>query len=438
MTALETVAELVEAAAGLRFEGHQRRRFVRAVDGAARAARCDDLESYAAVVRSDDDALHGLVDALTVGETYFFRDEAQGRLLQSLLTEAAEERPSRAVEVWSAGCASGEEAYSIAMLAGEVDLLARVRIVGTDVSRRALAVAEGATFGRRSLRAVSDARRRRWFEHGGGTHRVVPDVRTRVRFRRANLLDGAEGVFDIVVCRNVLIYLSPAAVHRAAALLRDALRPGGWLVTGASDPNLDAAGLVRQQTALGLAYRRDDGAAARAPARKPARRFTAGAADPPPTSPTPAVPLAPRRPSPDVIARPTAVTAEDVRRLADAGRRAEAVDALAVALRDRPVDADLRYLDALLHLDAGRFDAAADAARAALYLDPGLALAHLALANAERARGNRAAAVRSYGVAAQALSALPPDAVVAGASEPQAGHLAAMAARLAQEASAGG
>jgi len=423
MTGHDAIAGLVESTAGLHFGEHQRRRLVRAVDRAAADARCPDLESYADLLGRDVDALHRLVDALTVGETYFFRDEAQGRLVQSILVEVAQARAWGPVEVWSAGCATGEEAYTIAMLADEVGLGSRVRVLGTDVSPAALAVAGAARYGGRSLRAATDQQRHRWFEDDGTARQVVPEVRARVLFRPANLLAGPPGTFDLVVCRNVLIYFSPAAVERAATVLHDALRPGGRLVPGSSDPPLHAAGLIRERTGHGLVYRRHDRAAtARLPGREPARR-------------RPPVAVGAPRPDPAPEPRGATVTAAEIRRLADAGRGADAVEALREAVQARPFDADLRYLDALFHLDAGRLVEAADAARAALYLDPDLAVAHLVVAHVEQARGNRAAAARSYTVAARALAALPPDVRVPGSEQPGAGHLAAMAARLAREAS---
>lgn len=432
MTGHDSVAELVEATAGLQFAGHQRRRLVRAVDRAAHDAGCADVDAYTELLRRDVDALHRLVDALTVGETYFFRDEAQGRLLQSILATTAMARPQGPIDVWSAGCATGEEVYSISMLAAEVGVGPRVRVVGTDVSPTAIAVAEAGRYGRRSLRATSDERRRRWFDDDGGAYRVIGGVREHVRFRHANLLAGLAGAFDVIVCRNVLIYFSPAAVHRAATVLHDALRPGGWLVTGASDPQLHAPGLARERTALGLVYRRHHRAASGpVPTTGPARRRPRHGARQPHVVAPPPMAAAPARPT----ATMAVLTVGEIRRLADVGRRDEAVDALRAAVRDEPFDAELRYLDAVLHLDAGRLDDASDAARAALYLDPDLALAHLVVAHVERARGDARAAARSYAAAERALSAVPPDASVHGIEEPQAGHLAAMAARLAGKAS---
>lgn len=434
MNSHDSVAELVEAAAGLQFAGHQHRRLVRAVDHAAHDARCRDLDAYAELLRCDPDAMHRLVDALTVGETYFFRDEAQGRLLQSVLTTTALARPSGPIEVWSAGCATGEEAYSIAMLAAEAGLGSRVRILGTDVSPTAIGMAEAGQYGRRSLRATSEARRHRWFhDAGGGQKLVASEVRAAVRFRHANLLAGPPGDFDVIVCRNVLIYFSPAAVQRAAVVFHDALRPGAWLVTGASDPQLHAPGLVRERTPFGLVFRRGDGATAGpAATTAPTRRRAPLRARPPHVEAAPTIAVAAGRPAP----AGHVPTLEDIRRLADSGRRDEAAGLVRAALRDQPFDAELRYLDAVLHLDAGRLDEAGDAARAALYLDADLAPAHLVVAHVAQARGDAVAAARSYAAAERALSALAPDAPVHGADEPQAGHLAATAARLAGKAAA--
>ncbi|MPY94193.1 MAG: protein-glutamate O-methyltransferase CheR, partial [Acidimicrobiia bacterium] len=382
-----------------------------------------------------------------VGETYFFRDSRQTDLIQRhLLPASAAERHGAPVEVWSAGCSTGEEAYTLAMLAAELGMGRGVRVLGTDLSARSIARAEGGLYGTWSLRGVSDTRRRAWFVTSGASYQVRPTVREAVRFRAANLLDGTADRFDIVVCRNVLIYLTAGAVRHAAHLLRDSLRPGGWLVTGASDPPIAVPGLERVQTPDGLAYHRavEASAARSGPPAAPRRRARPSTGQTPPPVPAPAAPASPASPGPLTTEQPETAPQQGpqqqqppgpapavlARRLGDAGRRAEALVTVERAVGVDPFDAELRYLAAILHLDGGEVSAAVDAARAALYLAPDLGVAHLVLGWAQAARGQDAAAARSYRAAARELAALDPDAGVPCDGQP-AGHLAAVAARLA-------
>ncbi|MBT6512892.1 MAG: protein-glutamate O-methyltransferase CheR, partial [Rhodospirillaceae bacterium] len=194
-----------------------------------------------------------IVDAVTIHETYFFRDPNQLEVLrQVLLPEqiaACIAADQRRITVWSAGCASGEEAYSVAILllealgdAGENPSDWHLDVLGTDVSAVMVDVARAAVYGGPGL----DSFRQLPPEHGSsfvpdraskkrrGVHR---DVRALVRFEQHNLVDSLPPVtaVDIALCRNVFIYLDGSAQERAVGLLRTALRPGGDLLLGVTD-----------------------------------------------------------------------------------------------------------------------------------------------------------------------------------------------------------
>ena len=176
-----------------------------------------------------------LLSAVLVGETFFFREPAHFRLIH----ETIGARPAsarRGLSAWSAGCSSGEEAYSLAatLLAAAGEAGIGVDVLGTDLSARALERARAGTYGRWSrrdagpmLHPIGDT--------SGDTLRVRDELRRAVRFTRHNLLDPpprpADG-FDVVMCRNVFAYLRPEAAQRVSRHLRDALAPGGLLVLG--------------------------------------------------------------------------------------------------------------------------------------------------------------------------------------------------------------
>ena len=204
-----------------------------------------------------------LLDAAVNGETYFFRDEDG---LSSFAGDLVPERllasgPDGPLDVWSAGCSSGEEAYSLAMVLDEKRLLTpRVRILGTDASPGALQRARRALYGRHALRATSPARLAAHFEpQADGRFLVAPSAREAVSFEARPFLD--EPVtgpsFDVVVCRNVLIYLEPEARTAAVELFAARLKPGGYLLLGPSDAlAATSAPLALVRLSRDVAYRR--------------------------------------------------------------------------------------------------------------------------------------------------------------------------------------
>lgn len=368
-----------------------------------------------------------LVEAAVVGETYFLRDESHCALLRDVvLPSAAAAGEGRAVEVWSAGCATGEEAYTVALLASEAAPAVAVRVLGTDVSPRAIARAVRGEYGGWSLRAVDGNRRQQWFERKGGSFAVHPRLRARVRFRVANLLDEPPERFDVVLCRNVLLYATDAAVDRIGRNLAASLRPGGWLITSACDPPLDVPSLEPVRIGDAFAYRA-------LPTATPATPTTSAAPCRPAHTPS-LLPAAPPR-SQGPADRPAPQSGADVLRratdLAAAGLHEAAIDLAELAASDSPLDAELRCLAALLHLHQRRPAAAAAAARASVCLDPDLGLAALVLGHAESALGNTDAAARSYRAAAALLGRSAAVGPTLLAEQESPAHLAAVAAQLA-------
>jgi chemotaxis protein methyltransferase CheR len=182
-----------------------------------------------AAAAGERDALDVLAEHAVVGETSLWR-HAEGLLALSAALAAA----GPPLRIWSAGCATGEEPYSLALAlldAGrdhEED-----RILGTDVSARALARAREGLYGARATRNLPPALAARWFHPVEAGARVDERLARRVRFERHNLLERPpEDRFDAVVCRNVLIYFDPEVAVAALARLADAVAPGGFLLLG--------------------------------------------------------------------------------------------------------------------------------------------------------------------------------------------------------------
>jgi chemotaxis protein methyltransferase CheR len=185
-----------------------------------------------------------VVDAMTTNETLWFRDQYPFELLKNkLFPEFKDAR--RPVKIWSAASSSGQEPYSIAMSVAEFQaqqpgvLRMGAQIIGTDISNTMLDMCKNAEYDALALaRGLSAERRKKYFmDSGNGMAKVVDSVRKQVSFRHLNLLDSYAlmGKFDIIFCRNVLIYFSPEVKAKIISQFAQALNPKGYLFLGASE-----------------------------------------------------------------------------------------------------------------------------------------------------------------------------------------------------------
>jgi len=185
-----------------------------------------------------------IVERVTTNETYFFRELYQLEAFRDeILPEiAARPRPSgKRLTVWSAGCASGEEAYTVAILVIESGLFTReqVHIFGNDISRRVLQIARRGVYGRSSFRQTDERYLRQYFREVAGGYQVRDEVRSMVSFGQVNLID-PDGLailpeVDVIFCRNVLIYFDTESRKRAVAMFHSKLARGGYLLLGHSE-----------------------------------------------------------------------------------------------------------------------------------------------------------------------------------------------------------
>ena len=206
-----------------------------------------------------------LLDRITNPETYFFRENEQlAAFSEDLLPEWDREADPGPLRIWSAGCASGEEPYTIAMLLEEKGFFDRhsVEIFGSDLSSASLARARVAVFRENAFRQTSEERRARFFEsEGAGRFRLREEVRRRVAFGRVNLVEASRLAalprFHVIFCRNVLIYLEDRAQRSVVASLYDRLLPGGHLFLGRVESLVAFSTAFRlRQLPHDLAYRK--------------------------------------------------------------------------------------------------------------------------------------------------------------------------------------
>ncbi len=185
--------------------------------------------------------IQALAERLTVGETYFFRNENDLRaFVRAVLpSRVAARRGERRLRILSAGCSSGEEPYTLAMLVRGVPELSAwdVAIRGIDLNPAALLRARTALYGPWALRQTPEGMKARFFQLSGREHRVIDGVRSLVTFEERNLAEPdpvfwSPGAFDVVFCRNVLMYFAPEETRAVVRRIAASLRPGGFLFLG--------------------------------------------------------------------------------------------------------------------------------------------------------------------------------------------------------------
>jgi chemotaxis methyl-accepting protein methylase len=238
----------------------------------------------------DSELLLALVDEVAVKETFFLRnaDELMRLDWQSLYADARVRGADR-VRVWCTACATGDEAYSLAILALEAfwPVAPPVEILATDLSRSALARARAGRYRDRAVAHVPGELRTRWLERDGATMRVREPVRALVRFERHNLVRDpipplGQASFDVITCRNVLIYFAADQVAETVRGLRGAVVPGGRLILGAADRLAGSRVLGREDPTRHAVPSRTLRPVAERSVREPPRPTRAGRAAPDP------------------------------------------------------------------------------------------------------------------------------------------------------------
>ncbi|MDX6287392.1 MAG: chemotaxis protein methyltransferase CheR [Frankiales bacterium] len=487
----EQLRELLGKSAGLVFDDSRRDALSFCVSERMRQTGIEDVAVYLAMLiqPASEAERQALLDEVTIPETHFFRNPPQihalrRHVLPQLIKDAGER--GRKLTVWSAGCSTGEEPYTIAMLIRELLPLTQgwdVKVIATDISRRGLATAKAARYGERSLVMTEPDDVSRFFTRDiagrEAAYVVRPEIAELVEFRRHNLVtEGipfAPGEVDLVMCRNVTIYFDRETTRSLVGRLHDSLRDGGYLFLGHAETLWQVSDAFHLVT-LGDAfvYRRDDAADAgeaerrnvlpdrRSPGRSdrwglerrsgrdrrgdttPAPRglvatigrvlttpIGPGASrQAPPKQDIPA--QAPPAPAPlPVTKTPEPAPVTEVRRALADGRYGDAV-ALAERMAEaQPLAPDAHYLRGLALTNMGRDAEALVDLRKAIYLDSGFGFAHFLLAGALARLGESVAAVRSYRAAADVLQRMPPDVAADELGGRKASELAALCTELA-------
>ena len=208
-----------------------------------------DIDEFIAELGKDQDQLAKLRDMITINVTEFFRDESQWtQLRRSVLPDLIKEAGG-AVSIWSAGCSTGQEPYSLAILLAEADALRRSSIVCTDFDQVALAKARaGGPYTAAEIEGIAKSERNEYFTESDAGFTAGAQLGRRLEFKELNLLKDRFGQnYDLVVCRNVMIYFNGDVKSALVGRFVDSLRPGGVLFIGATEALLgnDLSGLDR-------------------------------------------------------------------------------------------------------------------------------------------------------------------------------------------------
>jgi len=251
----------INAHAGLEYHDDALYAFERRLSERVAELSLDGFAEYYQYLRLGGGAeLDEVVDLLTTKETYFFRQEYQLRALERELLPrlAVHNARSRRLTLWSAGCSTGEEAYTVAICVLESQLFAGwdVRVIGSDISRRSVAAARRGVYRPSAFRSTPPALRRAYFEERPDGSHVAEGVKRLCHFGQLNLLDPSRasivGRVDLVLCRNVLIYFDARSRAKVIENLHERLLPGGYLLMGHSES------LWNVSTAFELCHLEDD------------------------------------------------------------------------------------------------------------------------------------------------------------------------------------
>ncbi len=453
---LDNLRDLVSNELGLNFPPARAADLQRGLASAARELKLPGVDELALWLRSASGPARSALLArhLTVGETYFYRhrslfDALEERILPDVIRA---KRPARKrLRLWSAACCTGEEAYSLAIAVSRTlpDLSEwDVSIIGTDANTRFLQKAEKGVFGAWSFRETPPAFRERYFSRCAGDQwQVRPEIRRLVTFSQTNLADelSPDSRFrgsDIIFCRNALIYFTPEQATRLIARLASCLPDGGWLMTAPSETALAALPtLAPVQFPGAMAFRKTSrrtspapASAVNSPAEPPVDLAPLTRAFSWPSDPSPAQPAVnPPAPSLAHSPRPENAPANDdhaadlaraARTSANQRRFPEALAHCDELVALNKCDAYAHYLRAGILAEADAPEAAIEALKRVLYLEPDFILAHFALGNFYRLNGDSDRAARHFAHALDLARQQPPDQLVPASDGLTAGQLA--------------
>ncbi len=489
---LSHLSEFIETRIGLHFPKKRWRDLERGLNSAARESAFDDSGDYVEWLLSSastTEQIESLVSHLTVGETYFFRDRKlfqvlEDQVLPGLILQRRQAKQKH-VRIWSAGCATGEEPYSVAILLRKMlpDLSDwSITILATDINPHFLKKAAEGRYGNWSFRDIPPGIQEKFFKQADdGRFEILPDTSRMVTFYYLNLAEdfypslfNNTNAMDIIFCRNVLMYFAPERVSKVVHNLRRSLVDGGWLIASPGEASqvfssrlatVSFPGAIlyrneRQPPTIGHGLPRETQTGTGTPNAMGVESvpvWSTGAAREAENEPRETQDLQPQTPSakqatplkrdlyrdalafyhdgryPEAAQTVTSLLLQYpastdsmallARIYANLGELDDALEWCEKAIRAEKLNAGIHYLMATVLQELGRIGEAEMSLKRALFLDPRLIMAHVALGNLTRQCGKHADSEKHFRNALSLLNARPPDDVCPESEGMTAGRL---------------
>ena len=464
---LAAVSEVIEKTFGLHYPPDRGVALQRLLTRASKASGGVGLETLvesllAGPLSAEHKAL--LIDTLTIGETYFFREPEVFNTLAWHLggAQANPAEANNALRVWSAGCCTGEEAYSLAIMFDRHRARfaqRHIELLATDINPRYLQGAKSAIYGPWSFRGAPPWLQAKYFHPlGDGRHQVCAEIRAAVKFAQLNLATddypsikhGTLGL-DLVLCRHVLMYFSPQEFARVIHQLAACLREGGWLVVSTAEvglvnePSLVSTRIEGVTVFVKRSHRPRATTVATPKHNGHGDAFSVSASSPVPLPPRVTKPAtmspaqrAPRPPGPpDAHNLPgppfNAALLSAARAHADQGNLPAALEICDQLLRQDKLQSFPHFLRASVLSEMGDPREAVLSLRRAIYLEPDCIAAHLLLASLERLDGRAGSAERHWRTARGLATRIPPATLLSDAAGLTAGQLLTLVSAQTEE-----
>ncbi len=369
---------------------------------------------------------------LTIGETYFLREACCFEVLErQIIPEIIRKRQGKeqCLRIWSSGCATGEEPYSIAILLYRMRAALRdwdISLLATDINPHALRKATAGVYTHWSFRNTPTGFKENYFtETEAGSFELLPAIKEMVTFSSFNLAEEfypSPNSIDVIFCRNVLMYFAPQLIKKVVAQYLRCLLDDGWLfVSSCETSNTSFSGFEPINFPDAILYQKVNCEGEAKPKSSIYIRSTISPPPPPPVPPVPPPPPPP--PPPDQAAtaptlwhhshkNDTEALTLQCRMHANEGRLAEALRISELALAADKLSSGLHYLRAAILQEQGMNDEASASLKKALYLDQDLVMAHFTLANLEQRKGKEKESRRHFNAALSLLDRFSPDDVI--------------------------
>ena len=416
------------ASTGLAFYEDRDGLLTELIDGRLSDLGLRDCSSYAQLLadgQRGSQEMERLIAQLTIGETYFFRDQEQFAALRDVILPdiLKRKKASKELRIWSAGCANGAEPYSLAILLARelAEHIAgwQIRIYATDLNRSFLTQAAAGKFRAWALRSTPDDVKLDCFTQEGRTWSIHPRYKQWISFHQLNLVGtqfstpaDAGTLFDLILCRNVMLYFTPEVRHRLVGNFYRLLESQGWLVVGGSEHDSETYKAFRSLDSFGAKLYQKVLVPQPPMKRAPEPRlFPPVDAVPPPS--LLATPVEPAREPPPEVPRPDM---EGLLQFADRGDWQSAAEYGHRLLAQDPLSPASHFYQALIFENLGVPAASERSLRQAIYLDRNFALAHYHLGLALKRAHKIPGAERSFGNVLKVLAGMPDDAMLTAGS----------------------